>query len=186
MGILDRMKWLLFFLGLVVLVLWLRQCGRPAPETIRFWLEKNSMLGEHELWSLEKSSEVSGNVDGNFLLGTGNISGKISSEPRLTFTWERQGASFVTTLPLTYFRLIVYPKGPPTVRFLFSEKYLDSSQEKDFPQEVRGNPNWFLMVGREYQRDYEWGWDRKSFPILFGVEVCISKEDAAKLIPLIK
>lgn len=166
----------------VLLAYSLWSCHHSTPVTVRYWLESGFMLGEHELCpSLEKTSEISGSSTGRFFLGTGSFEGNISSEESLKFTWEyTDGVFYTASLPYRFFRWVIDDsKENPTITFEFEEKFLNSPQKEDFPQEIWGNPNRLLEVGKMYQRDDVWGWDREPFPIFLVAVIKISEEDAA-------
>jgi len=83
------------------------------------------LFGEYPLIKkMYKSQGLSGSISGSYFLFFGSTTGKLSTEPILTFFWKsKENQVLATTLPLSKFQFIIDDsKKTPTVEFKFNKR----------------------------------------------------------------
>lgn len=123
-----------------------------ACSTQQVELADSGLFGEHRLKRIESFGRISGSISGNFFLGIGSVNGSIGSDFMLQFYWEpKPGEIVITSLPYRKFKFIIdNSKETPTVEFVFSETWLNESQDEGYYKRrpsLKANLNDFIRLG---------------------------------------
>ena len=138
------MKKFLFFVLLAFAVL-LSSCGPTTPEdSFQEYFAGTWLVGEHELRYMERYQ----GLEGSFAGGIFFVSGNLSAEPALTFSWEpKPGNVVITSLPLSAFYFVIdETKEIPTAEFVFyysdgDSGYSSSARDEVISWVLSENPN---------------------------------------------
>jgi len=104
-------------------------------------LNNAGVIGEKPLLSTGVSQGINGSLSGGSFFFAGSVTGKIQSEPYLSFQWKTNGEKvFITTLPCSKFEFQLNEAAQnPSIQFIFE-------QEPNWRvDETHEEPNYYTM-----------------------------------------